>query len=310
MDTNTTPNKSWTNVALFWLESILILNVVMSPGGPIKRSGSLSAGCQIVSQDVSDSESLTSPWGQMFCRSTRVYQLQMPPFFSALSMSGCTSKHRNDFFALALGGKISNSFRALRLWWRSRGCLLLCYCCSQKIFIKHTAPEQQREMFSGVNLVSLLISFPPLFHLFLLPASQHLQTRLRGGEGGEKKLRITRPVQTRYQHVSRVIRLQVYNCKYRWEHPQDTRKMHLRSHPSCVHVRCDCLRNRHPLWTKNKTTGRIYYTLSDLHVNHRNVITTCLASPNLPVFSADVCEYAVSTDPATELVNHTILRSP
>lgn len=166
------------------------------------------------------------------------------------------------------------------------------------------------EMFSGVNLVSLLISFPPLFHLFLLPASQHLQTRLRGGEGGEKKLRITRPVQTRYQHVSRVIRLQVYNCKYRWEHPQDTRKMHLRSHPSCVHVRCDCLRNRHPLWTKNKTTGRIYYTLSDLHENHRNVITTCLASPNLPVFSADVCEYAVSTDPATELVNHTILRSP
>lgn len=54
----------------------------------------------------------------------------------------------------------------------------------------------------------------------------------------------------------------------------------------------------------------MYYTLSDLHVNHRNVITTCLASPNLPVFSADVCEYAVSTDPATELENHTILRSP
>lgn len=167
MDTNTTPNKSWTNVALFWLESILILNVVMSPGGPIKRSGSLSAGCQIVSQDVSDSESLTSPWGQMFCRSTRVYQLQMPPFFSALSMSGCTSKHRNDFFALALGGKISNSFRALRLWWRSRGCLLLCYCCSQKIFIKHTAPEQQRgnvfrsqSGFTAYIFPSFVSSFP------------------------------------------------------------------------------------------------------------------------------------------------------
>lgn len=71
--------------------------------------------------------------------------------------------------------------------------------------------------------------------------------------------------------------------------------------------------NQHPLRTKNKTTGRIYYTLSDLHVNHCNVIATCLASPNLPVFAADVCEYTVSTDPATELettlslTNHSVL---
>lgn len=65
---------------------------MISPGGPRKRSSSrLTAGCKIVSQDASESESLTSPRGQMFCCSTRVYQLQMPPFFSPLCQ--CLAAH-------------------------------------------------------------------------------------------------------------------------------------------------------------------------------------------------------------------------
>lgn len=185
----------------------------------------------------------------------------------------------------------SNSFRALCLWWRSYGCLLLCYCCSQKIFIKDTAAEQQRKMFSGVDLVSLLPSFPSFVSSFPVTCQPTPTNTLKRREkGGERKSSespdLFRPVTDMCPEWSD------YKCttvSTGGNTPPRYTENAFETWFLCVHVQCDCLRDWHPQWTKNKTTGRIYYTLSDLHTNHCNVITTCLASRNLPVFAADVC---------------------
>ena len=110
-------------------------------------------------------------------------------FLLALSMSGCTCKHSNDFFFSLLpweewhpivselcvsDGEVTAVYYSATAAHRRFSLKTLLRNSSGKCF-------QESIWFHCFHLS------PPSFHLFPLPANPHLQTRLRGGKRGARE---------------------------------------------------------------------------------------------------------------------------